>query len=664
MWAQACAVSLLSAVALLTGCSGGKIPVDVGAISFTDVNGNPAAKPAALNAGAPIYADVQLNNDKMLLGVDWTVACGSAPPPGSPLPPGVTQDDSCGIFTPVHTATAPVPSYAASGAGVVTLFTAPATPPKEGVVTLYAAATADHSRYSSVTLTVVGLPISIQFGSVPVSTVPVDGVASFKAVLTNDYVSGGVEWSATCGASSCGSFSPAKTATGVATTYTAPSSVPAGGTVVISATSATDPTKSISTSVTVEPIAVTIAASSSSVAAGTTDLVSATVSNDVSNAGADWSLSCTSPDACGSIDAHTSSGVAASYTAPDAIPGSGKVTITATSSDDKTAFASTDIAITASPAVTGTVMSGQRPVRSATVFLYATGSRGYGSEAKLLNNLNGVTTTTDDSGRFSITGTGACPFPSSLLYVVARGGNAGGGENPNLAFVSSVGPCSRPHGVQAEVVNEVTTVASAYALSRFMQDGEHVGAPLENAGGIVLAEGTIDDLVNRATGRARAQTKSGSGNSPNTRINALANFLHRCAATGGGRAGDGSPCGELFSIAGGSATKDTLRAVRYIARHANGAELPNDLNRLTQRAGPFEPAIGQHEADWRLTLEFPYSEPGAAQSPEKPSTDQWSDAAGNRWVVNRQSRSLTEVVGAPAAGDEEQASTATAQHDQ
>jgi len=71
--------------------------------------------------------------------------------------------------------------------------------PKEGVVTLYAAATADHSRYSSVTLTMVGLPISVGFAQTPPSSLSVNGTAPLKAVLTNDYVAGGARWTVTCG---------------------------------------------------------------------------------------------------------------------------------------------------------------------------------------------------------------------------------------------------------------------------------------------------------------------------------------------------------------------------------------------------------------------------------------------------------------------------------
>jgi hypothetical protein len=340
--ANAC---LLGAAAfLLAGCTS-KPKIGVSAITFTDVNGNPVAHPVYnLDAGQAIYADVVLTNDTQLLGVDWTVNCNSAPPPGTPLPPGVLENDSCGTFLPVHTASAPVPNYASSGAGVVTLFTAPPDPPKSGVVTLYAAATADHSRYSFVTLAIQGLPISISFGSVTPTGMPENGTATFKAVLTNDYAAGGASWSVACGATSCGSFSAQKTASGATTTYTAPDSVPSGGTVVITATSVTDPTKAVSATVTIEGIQISVTAQASTVEAGESESVSATVTNDGSNSGVDWSLSCSTAD-CGSIEAHTASGAAALYTAPSTVPGSGAVTILATSAADATATGSTVVTV-------------------------------------------------------------------------------------------------------------------------------------------------------------------------------------------------------------------------------------------------------------------------------------------------------------------------------
>jgi hypothetical protein len=196
-----------------------------------------------------------LSSDLQMLGSDWTVVCGSALPPGTPLPPGQTQDESCGTFTPAHTMSGPIPTYITNAvtSGYVALYVAPATPPKQGVVTLYASATADPSRNATVTLTISGQPISVGFAPAPPSMLAVGASAQFKAALNNDVTNAGVRWSVLCGSTDCGFFGPVETVSGVATTYVAPATVPAGGTVQVTATSVADPTKAVSATISITP---------------------------------------------------------------------------------------------------------------------------------------------------------------------------------------------------------------------------------------------------------------------------------------------------------------------------------------------------------------------------------------------------------------------------
>ncbi len=246
---------LMTGLLAIPGCSSGNsaIKPQVGAITFTDVNGTPLqTPPTALTVGQNAYFTVNLTHDTALLGADWGVYCGSELPPGTPLPPGQPQDDSCGTFTPAHTMSGPIPSYVTSGSGYVTLYNAPAAPPKQGVVTLYAYATSNRSQFSSITLTINALPISIQFAPAPPDTLATGASAQFKAVLSNDPANAGVNWSVICPASDCGSFQPVKTASGIATTYTAPASIPTGGSVQVTATSVTDPTRAVTATVQIE----------------------------------------------------------------------------------------------------------------------------------------------------------------------------------------------------------------------------------------------------------------------------------------------------------------------------------------------------------------------------------------------------------------------------
>jgi hypothetical protein len=249
---RAALLSLLTGVAL-SGCGTGTTSssVQVAPIAFTDINGNAAPAVTSLKVGAGSYLDAVVKNDPQQLGINWSVTCSSALPPGTPLPPGETVDQSCGTFTAAHTATAPVPSYASSGAGIVTFYQAPAAVPSNGTVTLTAAATVDPSVSTSLTLTIVGIPISVGFAPAPPSSLAVNATAQIGVLVSNDSSAGGVKWSVTCASIACGSFSATQTPSVTKTTYTAPDAVPVGGTVTITATSVTDPTKFTSAEVTV-----------------------------------------------------------------------------------------------------------------------------------------------------------------------------------------------------------------------------------------------------------------------------------------------------------------------------------------------------------------------------------------------------------------------------
>jgi hypothetical protein len=364
--------------------------------------------------------------------------------------------------------------------------------------------------------------------------------------------------------------------------------------------------------------------------------------NDVTNAGVDWTLSCDSPGECGTIDAHTASGTAATYTAPDSVHGSGQVTIHATSTADKSASASQAVTVTAPSAITGTVISGHAPVVGTAVTLYVAGTSGYGSESTPINSDAGRAVT-DGSGSFSIPAPFDCPSPSSQLYVVARGGNAGGGQNPNLVFMGWVGKCNAlGHGGNISI-NEITTVVSAYALAQFTRDATHLGAPPSNTNGLSEAGALINDLADPVSGVARAHTLRNHGQAPTRQIDTLANILHLCAATGGGAPGDGSPCGDLFLIADGSPTADTLQAALSIAHHPSESSLEL-LFALFTDADPYRPVSDSPPANWTLAIIF--SPDAFGTSSPMPPRLPWVDAAGNNWSSDPTGTSIIESIGA------------------
>lgn len=79
---------------------------------------------------------------------------------------------------------------------------------------------------------------------------------------------------------------------------------------------------------------------------GTTNTMSATVSNDSSNAGVDWTVTCATSGTCGSFSpTHTASGAVTTYTAPIIVPSGGTVTISAAATADSTVVAQATVTI-------------------------------------------------------------------------------------------------------------------------------------------------------------------------------------------------------------------------------------------------------------------------------------------------------------------------------
>jgi hypothetical protein len=197
--------------------------------------------------------------------------------------------------------------------------------------------------------------ISVALSPQPPSSADAGATINLTAVVSNDSANGGVTWSVACGSAKCGSFSAATTASGTATKFTAPTTVPKPATVAITATSVSDSTKSASATITISapsaPITVTLNSPPASVAATSSTGLTATVANDSANAGVTWSVTCGSAQ-CGSFNpATTPSGTATTYAAPAAPPTPATVTVTATSVSDTTKSASASISITAAPPV-------------------------------------------------------------------------------------------------------------------------------------------------------------------------------------------------------------------------------------------------------------------------------------------------------------------------
>jgi hypothetical protein len=357
------------------------------------------------------------------------------------------------------------------------------------------------------------------------------------------------------------------------------------------------------------------------------------------------------------------------------------------------AEADSTFTLLASPAISGQVVSGSTPISGATVQLYAAGTTGYPGSASyqapgplsIVGNL-----TTDANGNFALSYT--CPAATTsggdLLYLVATKDISGDGSN-KVRLMTALGSCNSSSFPSTATVNEVTTVASAYALSAFAKvdttnGGIDIGAPATknsqattcdasdgwlssapetcNYNGLKNAFAAANNLVDPATGTARSFTPAYTQNLasdtnilnnstvPTTRINALADMLATCVES------DGSGCASgLFADASTSTAtttttpnvpnvtpKDTLQAALNIAQ--NPGNNVSALLGLVSSTAPYNTGtlLTQTTQPTDLTLALTYTGAGLGIAPKITLSDKVIaimdgalaiDASGNIWVA-------------------------------
>jgi hypothetical protein len=311
-------------------------------------------------------------------------------------------------------------------------------------------------------------------------------------------------------------------------------------------------------------------------------------------------------------------------------------------------------------AIKGNVHGGQQPVSGAHVYLYAANTTGYGKPSvSLLNSADGTVSDsngnyyviTDASGGFTITGDYTCT-QGQQVYLYAQGGDPGSGPNSSVGLLSVLGNC--PGGTFATEtpfveVNEVTTVAAAYALSGFATDPTHIAddeAVVSNPTAALAKTGMANAFVNASnladisSGIARSTTPSGSGMVPQSTINTLANILAACINSNGAVTGPDSPtaCYTLLNSAlsdgtSGTVPADTAAAALNIAHHPslNVAALYD----LASSSPPFAPSLTTVPNDFSLGLVF-------TGGGINLTNGMAVDAMGNVWSTN-DSYYLTEI---------------------
>jgi hypothetical protein len=130
-------------------------------------------------------------------------------------------------------------SSAMSASGSAVVYTAPPSVPS-GSITLTATSVSDSTKSGAATVTITGPPIVVSV-SPQTANLATGGVTQgFTATLQGDAQNQGVAWTlagATCSGATCGTVSPASSASGAAVTYTSPGKASAAGTITLTATS-------------------------------------------------------------------------------------------------------------------------------------------------------------------------------------------------------------------------------------------------------------------------------------------------------------------------------------------------------------------------------------------------------------------------------------------
>ena len=250
--------------------------------------------------------------------------------------------------------------------------------------------------------------------------------------------------------------------------------------------------------------------------------------------------------------------------------------------------------------IDGQAQIGGGPLASSIVTLWAASA---GAPKQLAQ------TKTSTDGRFELR-SAESPGKDVVLYLVAKGGvptiKKGSGNNPAIALLTVLG--NKPP--EKVVVNELTTVASAFTAARFLKGEAISGNPL----GLRIAAGNAPNLVNPVTGKwgkVLLDPLNSSMTTTMAELDTLGSLISAYATV----ANDDWRA-RFFKAAtptGGVPPKNTLEAMAGIAREPWAA--PKDLYGLfdeayplpapdARRSAPFAPYLVYTPDDFALSLAF------------------------------------------------------------
>ena len=201
-------------------------------------------------------------------------------------------------------------------------------------------------------------------------------------------------------------------------------------------------------------------------------------------------------------------------------------------------------------------------------------------------------------------------------------------------------------------MNEVSTIATAYAIAGCATDATHVsssGSALAVTG-MANAFASVANLESLSTGMALTTTPAGNGAVPQSEINTLADILAACVNSNGAIIGppDPSPCADVFqqngaAFYGGKTPTETATAAIDIA-HFPWAFV-SGLFGLATPTSPFQPTLTVAPSDFTIAISYTGS---GLSGPAGLA----ADASGDIWVADFAGSGLSRLspVGAPLSG--------------
>lgn len=343
---------------------------------------------------------------------------------------------------------------------------------------------------------------------------------------------------------------------------------------------------------------------------------------------------------------------------PSALLFVGTLSLLALSGCSMNNLSAPDAAFQGSP-IQGTAHGGYQPLTGAHIYLMGASNTGYGAASvSLLTQGDGTDSIgtyvlTISGGGFNITGAYTC-VPGQQVYILATGGNPGltpaSYSNSAATLMAAFGTCPSSGSFAGQIpfvtINEVSTVAAAYALAGFAVDPTHIGssATALSRTGLANAFNNIPSMVNLNYGQAYTTTPAVSGYSsasglssngtvPRAKIYTLADAAAGCVNSTGPAS---AACTALFANTTNAAgTRPTDVGTAMINLAHNPANTFNFITLATTTA-PFQPTLTTAPNDWTMSIQ--YTSPNSSH-PGKPAID----ASGNVWIPNVGNTTLTEL---------------------